>query len=154
MKKEQKTLGNKGFSLVELIVVIAIMVVLVAVLAPVFTRYVEKSRRATDVQNANTIATAILTDVASGDLDSTKYSGVLKDGTTIKSIQSAPTAQGTPGKGRYFYYAYDETTNTVTVKIANAANDAAEASCPNLCDPTAAKNYSEATGKTDWGASS
>ena len=34
MKKTQKRLGNKGFSLVELIVVIAIMAVLVGVLAP------------------------------------------------------------------------------------------------------------------------
>ena len=34
MKKTQKKLGNKGFSLVELIVVIAIMAVLVGVLAP------------------------------------------------------------------------------------------------------------------------
>ena len=33
MKKTQKRLGNKGFSLVELIVVIAIMAVLVGVLA-------------------------------------------------------------------------------------------------------------------------
>ena len=58
--------NNKGFSLVELIVVIAIMIVLVAVLAPVFTKYVEQSRRATDVQNANTIAEAILVDAADG----------------------------------------------------------------------------------------
>jgi type IV pilus assembly protein PilA len=35
--------NNKGFSLVELIIVIAIMVALVAMLAPQFTRYVHKS---------------------------------------------------------------------------------------------------------------
>lgn len=40
--------NNKGFSLVELIIVIAIMVALVAVLAPQFTKYVEKSRLAVD----------------------------------------------------------------------------------------------------------
>ncbi|MCM1143504.1 MAG: prepilin-type N-terminal cleavage/methylation domain-containing protein, partial [Lachnoclostridium sp.] len=39
MKKE---MNNKGFSLVELIIVIAIMVILVAVLAPQYLRYVEK----------------------------------------------------------------------------------------------------------------
>lgn len=37
---------NKGFSLVELIIVIAIMVALVAMLAPQFTKYVQKSRDA------------------------------------------------------------------------------------------------------------
>ena len=37
---------NKGFSLVELIIVIAIMVALVAMLAPQFVKYVAKSRNA------------------------------------------------------------------------------------------------------------
>lgn len=32
--KKQKSMGNKGFSLVELIIVIAIMAILVGVMAP------------------------------------------------------------------------------------------------------------------------
>lgn len=43
-----KKMNNKGFSLVELIIVIAIMVVLIAVLAPQYLKYVEKSRIASD----------------------------------------------------------------------------------------------------------
>lgn len=43
-----KKMNNKGFSLVELIIVIAIMVVLIAVLAPQYLKYVEKSRVASD----------------------------------------------------------------------------------------------------------
>ena len=43
--------NNKGFSLVELIIVIAIMVALVAMLAPQFVKYVTRSRDAV-VQNA------------------------------------------------------------------------------------------------------
>lgn len=42
---------NKGFSLVELIIVIAIMAVLVGVLAPQFIKYVESSRQSTDIDN-------------------------------------------------------------------------------------------------------
>jgi prepilin-type N-terminal cleavage/methylation domain-containing protein len=38
--------NNKGFSLVELIIVMAILVALVAVLAPAYLRYVERSRDA------------------------------------------------------------------------------------------------------------
>lgn len=43
-----KKTNNKGFSLVELIVVLAIMAVLTAILAPLLLNYVERSRRQKD----------------------------------------------------------------------------------------------------------
>ena len=59
MNKKQKSLTNKGFSLVELIIVIAIMAVLVGVLAPQYLKYVHNSKVSTDAQNAQEMATAI-----------------------------------------------------------------------------------------------
>ena len=72
MNKKQKSLTNKGFSLVELIIVIAIMAVLVGVLAPQFLKYVERSRKSTDVQNVASIVTALQTYAADPMVDSTK----------------------------------------------------------------------------------
>lgn len=59
MNKKQKSLTNKGFSLVELIIVIAIMAVLVGVLAPQYLKYVNNSKVSTDVSNAQEVVTAV-----------------------------------------------------------------------------------------------
>lgn len=59
MNKKQKSLTNKGFSLVELIIVIAIMAVLIGVLAPQYLKYVEQSRLQKDNQAIAEIANSI-----------------------------------------------------------------------------------------------
>lgn len=50
--------NNKGFSLVELIIVIAIMAVLVGVLAPTYLQYVEKSKKSNDVSTVDSVVNA------------------------------------------------------------------------------------------------
>lgn len=54
-----KKMDNKGFSLVELIVVVAIMAVLMTVLAPQYLKYVEKARLQKDNSAIAEIANAI-----------------------------------------------------------------------------------------------
>ena len=91
-----KKANNKGFSLVELIVVIAIMAVLVGVLAPQFLKYVERSRKSTDVQNVASIITAVQTYasdpmVATADqLTTGTYDLIIKS--TVTTIGDTPTA--------------------------------------------------------------
>lgn len=83
MNKKQKSLTNKGFSLVELIIVIAIMAVLVGVLAPQYIKYVEKSRVSADAQQVEefTGAMTVLASDVDVTLDSTKTYTVTSDTT-------------------------------------------------------------------------
>lgn len=58
-------ISNDGFSLVELVIVIAIMAILVALLAPQYIKYVEKSKIATDeelIDNVQHVITMAVTD--------------------------------------------------------------------------------------------
>ncbi len=59
-----KKMNNKGFSLVELIIVIAIMAILVGVLAPQFIKYVEQSRQSADIDSIDEVKKAVETFVA------------------------------------------------------------------------------------------
>lgn len=65
-KEELKKQGKKGFTLMELLIVVAIIAVLVAIAIPLFTNQLEKAREATDLANIRSAyavaSTAILTD--------------------------------------------------------------------------------------------
>ncbi len=57
----KKGMNNKGFSLVELIIVVAIMAVLVGVLAPQYIKYLDKSKLSADKQVADALYQALTT---------------------------------------------------------------------------------------------
>lgn len=84
--------SNKGFSLVELIIVIAIMAILAAAIAPALIRYIDKSRKADDVQFFGQIQTAASAALANEDA----YAAVAANLGTAKPVWSG--AVDTSGK--------------------------------------------------------
>lgn len=92
--------NNKGFSLVELIIVIAIMAILAGALAPALIKYINKSRRSADVANGDTIRTACQTALsdenAMENFYQTNSTGVFT-GTVSEAKSNGGTTSGTFG---------------------------------------------------------
>ncbi len=63
-----KKLNKKGFTLAELLIVVAIIAVLVAISIPIFSSQLEKSREAVDAANIRAAYAEISADALTGDL--------------------------------------------------------------------------------------
>ena len=86
---EKKELNNKGFSLMELIIVVAIMAVLIGVLAPQYLKYVEKSRESADLQAIDTMVSAVEIYSATTVVDGTLSVGTDKKLATTGNVLEA-----------------------------------------------------------------
>jgi len=125
--------NNKGFSLVELIIVIAIMAVLVGVLAPQFIKYVEQSRRSRDIQTAQEIREAVLADIADGKKSGASITGNATSGDP-STISETPLTAGNPaGVNHSFAYTANADAGTCYVSVGSWT----------LTDEDDAKSYKE-----------
>lgn len=66
MENQKKRLKSKGFTLMEMVVVIAIIAILATIAAPQALRAINRSRASSDIASAKTIATAIMQAQAEG----------------------------------------------------------------------------------------
>ena len=126
MEKKQRTLNNKGFSLIELIVVIAIMAILVGAMAPQVTKYIEKSRKSADAQALGTLYTAVLTELLDPDVTTKPKSGTITIGDDGKASGGTNTVTSgvlkTMGISTISNFqlksnAYSKGGNTITVTV-------------------------------------
>lgn len=89
----KKKMNDKGFSLVELIIVVAIMAILIGLLAPQYLKFVERSRKSADRDTVDEIIRSIQLDYA--DPESTK--NVEGAYILISTTGGATVSTGTPG---------------------------------------------------------
>lgn len=151
-----KKMNNKGFSMVELIIVIAIMAILAAALAPALIKYINKSRLSTDISTGTSIASAIQTalsnesaydacsDVTAATFNATTFSGAMKSEVTATIdpakclVKSKKDMNGSAIGGTNFIVTVKPTTNEVTVWLGAANSN-------RLVSPSVAKCLTEKT---------
>ena len=102
MKKIMRMRENKGFTLAELLIVVAIIAVLVAIAIPIFSSQLEKAREATDEANIRAIYAELSADVL---LENTAGTGpnvaasyrVTKSGSVVTGTATYTMTQATAG---------------------------------------------------------
>ena len=124
---KQKKLNNKGFSLVELIIVIAIMAVLIGLLAPQFIKYVQRSKYSTDVKNGQEIATVVQTLNADNELAEDEDNVDFATSKALTKAKAKNLMAETPVSKvlstNKFFVKYDVKSGKVIVSIGAAAGD-------------------------------
>lgn len=151
-----KKMNNKGFSMVELIIVIAIMAILAAALAPALIKYINKSRLSTDISTGTSIASAIQTALSNESAyddcptvsTPTALASAIPSGTDMYTelqatidiskcvVKSKKDMDGTAFDSTNFLVVVEPTTNKVEVYVGDT---------DHMCSPSVTKSLTEKT---------
>ena len=118
--------NNKGFTLAELLIVVAIIAVLTAIAIPVFTTQLEKSREATDMSNmraayAEVMATYLANGSKVGSTSSTNCTATVKARQTQSGWQNTENGKlyvRVNGAEKPISFAAKKASASWTIKIA------------------------------------
>ena len=126
--------NEKGFTLMEMLIVVAIIAVLIAIAIPTFTASLNKAKVATDEANIRAGYASAMAELIAGETDvadgATLY--LQKDGSVAATTDNAYTCQGKPGaaveiagqsvaawdKGHKVVYTFDAAANHFAISTA------------------------------------
>ena len=146
--KNRNKMNNNGFSLVELIIVIAIMAVLIGVLAPQYMKYVERGRVSTDQDNVLAVEDAVKVYYVDPNADKSFTSGTTitftngssagvtvandSDGAVVAALKNAGliTSATTELKGLTNNNTYSSIVITITITDGNISTSKTENAMP------------------------
>lgn len=116
----KKLTNKKGFTLIEMLVVIAIIAVLVAIIIPVVSSATVKAAAATDAANMRSYKAEIVTAYLSGDQDKVVVTSTTTGSTTTYTVNTSgltePEMKDVPGlpESPAWSVTYDGSAFTVT----------------------------------------
>ncbi len=101
-----KKINKKGFTIVELVIVIAVVAILAAVLIPTFAGIIEKANESSDIQLARNLNTALATSQADGKATSVNeaFTALAEQGFLVGNLN--PSQEGN-------YFAWDSKSNQI-----------------------------------------
>ena len=153
--------NNKGFTLAELLIVVAIIAVLTAVAVPVFTTQLEKSREATDIANLRAAKAEAVSMYLTGDIAQGNYYFDAQKGSLVKEAGEGTKGKGTATGNQYSgtdnEYAYTSGTDyrgaDITVAYTAQATDGEQPTLKVYMTPDAA-NATDILAQEDLGGTS
>ena len=127
----KKLKNSKGFTLMEMLIVVAIIAILVAIAIPTFTNQLEKAREATDMANIRAAYAEVMASALTGeegtDVTYTEAAGTwVKEVDAVQKVADWQTAGGAPTiggvdsvvahiAGEKWTITYNEKTATTTI---------------------------------------
>ncbi len=121
--------NNKGFSLVELIIVIAIMAILVGVLAPNLIKQLEKAKVSSDLEMCDAVVKALST----AEADVSAMASV-NGPTALASACDADTISNTDDFGKAFWETMGCASGTIKDQLKSSGAKAGGVSCEQTTD--------------------